>query len=188
MESRFGMLGLNRNVVALVKHASNWTELFGEEKNLLNALVGEHVVDIQHIGSTAIDGISAKPLLDILVGVKSMGDAQKFDKHKLKEANIYHLGRVQIEGKEVFAKFSNLENLTKTHVLHVVEYGGDWWKTHIFFRDYLNEHPEVAKQYEALKIELAEAFPTDERSYTDGKKIFVEKILLLQELKNDEIR
>ena len=107
-----------------------------------------------------------------------MGDAQKFDKHKLKEANIYHLGRVQIEGKEVFAKFSNLENLTKTHVLHVVEYGGDWWQTHIFFRDYLNEHPEVAKRYEALKIELAEAFPTDERSYTDGKKIFVEKILL----------
>ncbi len=102
-------------------------------------------MDIQHIGSTAIDGIAAKPLLDILVGVKSMGDAQKFDKHKLKEANIYHLGRVEIEGKEVFAKFSNLENLTKTHVLHVVEYGGDWWQKHIFFRDYLNEHPEVAK-------------------------------------------
>ena len=62
MESRFGMLGLNRNVVALVEHANNWKELFREEKDLLNALVGEHVVDIQHIGSTAIDGIAAKPL------------------------------------------------------------------------------------------------------------------------------
>ena len=182
------MLGLNRNVVKLVGHANNWKELFRVEKDLLNALVGEHVVDIQHIGSTAIDGIAAKPLLDILVGVKSMDDVQKFDKHKLKEANIYHLGRVQIEGKEVFAKFSNLENLTKTHVLHVVEYGGDWWQKHIFFRDYLNEHPEVAKQYEALKKELAEAFPTNERSYTDGKKIFVEKILILRELEIDEIR
>ena len=182
------MLGLNRNVVKLVGHANNWKELFKEEKTLLNRLVGEYVVDIQHIGSTAIDGIAAKPLLDILVGVSSIGDAQKFDKHKLKEANIYHLGRVQIEGKEVFAKFSNLENLTKTHVLHVVEYGGDWWQKHIFFRDYLNEHPEVANDYEALKKELAEAFPTNERSYTDGKKVFVDGILSRRELENDEIR
>jgi len=182
------MLGLNRNVVKLVEHANNWKELFKEEKILLNTLVGKHVVDIQHIGSTAIDGIAAKPLLDILIGVTSMADAQKFDKHKLKEANIYHLGRVQIEGKEVFAKFSNLENLTKTHVLHVVEYGGDWWQKHIYFRDYLNEHPEVANDYAALKKELAEAFPTNERSYTDGKKGFVDKILLLRELKIDEIR
>jgi len=182
------MLGLNKDVVKLVGHANNWKELFRVEKAILNSLVGEHVVDIQHIGSTAIDGIAAKPLLDILVGVKSMGDAQKFDKHKLKKADIYHLGRVQIEGKEVFAKFSNLENLTKTHVLHVVEYDGDWWQKHIFFRDYLNEHPEVAKQYEVLKKELAEAFPTNERSYTDGKKIFVDNILLLREEKIDEVR
>ncbi len=88
----------------------------------------------------------------------------------------------------MFAKFSNLENLTKTHVLHVVEYGGDWWQKHIFFRDYLNEHPEVANDYEALKKELAEAFPTNERSYTDGKKVFVDGILSRRELENDEIR
>lgn len=182
------MLGLNKDVVKLVEHTNNWKKLFKVEKDLLNSLVGEHVVDIQHIGSTAIDGIAAKPLLDILVGIKSMGDAQKFDKHKLKEANIYHLGRVQIEGKEVFAKFSNLENLTKTHVLHVVEYGGDWWQKHIFFRDYLNDHPEVAKQYEVLKKEMAEAFPTNERSYAEGKKDFVDRIVLQQEGKIDEIR
>ncbi|MEK4713068.1 MULTISPECIES: GrpB family protein [Sporosarcina] len=182
------MLGLNKDVVKLVEHTNNWKKLFKVEKSLLNSLVGEHVVDIQHIGSTAIDGIAAKPLLDILVGVRSMGDAQKFDKHKLKEANIYHLARVQIEGKEVFAKFSNLENLTKTHVLHVVEYGGDWWQKHIFFRDYLNDHPEVAKQYEVLKKEMAEAFPTNERSYAEGKKDFVDRIILLREGEIDVIR
>lgn len=182
------MLGLNKDVVKLVEHTNNWKKLFKVEKSLLNSLVGEHVVDIQHIGSTAIDGIAAKPLLDILVGVRSMGDAQKFDKHKLKEANIYHLARVQNEGKEVFAKFSNLENLTKTHVLHVVEYGGDWWQKHIFFRDYLNDHPEVAKQYEVLKKEMAEAFPTNERSYAEGKKDFVDRIILLREGEIDVIR
>ncbi|KAA0948536.1 GrpB family protein [Sporosarcina sp. ANT_H38] len=181
------MLGLNKNVVTLVEHSNNWKALFKVEKDQLNAIIGEHVVDIQHIGSTAIDGIAAKPLLDILVGVKSMEEVQKFDKHKLKEATYYHLGRVKIEGKEVFAKFSNLEALTKTHVLHVVEYGGDWWQKHTFFRDYLNEHPEVAKQYEELKKELAEAFPTDERTYTDGKKNFIDKILLQREIEIDEI-
>ncbi|CAM3236533.1 GrpB family protein [Filibacter tadaridae] len=172
------MLGLNKGDVHLVPHTSEWKKAFIDEKELLNTLIGEHVVDIQHIGSTAIDGIVAKPLLDIVIGVRSMEDVQKFDKHKLKAANYYHLGRVQIEGKKVFAKFSNLEVLTKTHVLHVVEYDGDWWHQHTFFRDYLNKNPESAKQYEILKKELAEEFPADERAYADRKKKFVDDIFL----------
>lgn len=176
------MLGLNKDVVALTPSCQEWQGLFKQEKALLELLIGEHIVDIQHIGSTAIEGIAAKPMLDVLIGVKTMDDVKQFDKYRLKDADIYHLGRVEIEGKAVFAKFSNLDELTKTHVYHVVEYGGDWWKQHLFFRDYLNEHSNVAQKYEALKIELASKYPDDERSYTDAKKAFVDDVLRLADV------
>jgi aminoglycoside 6'-N-acetyltransferase len=171
------MLGLNKGEVKLVPHAAGWAVDFIQEKELLSEAIGLHIVDIEHMGSTAINGIAAKPLLDILVGVRSMGDVAKFDKKKLKDAGYYHLGRVDIKGKIVFAKFINLEELTKTHVLHIVEYGGDWWQKHTFFRDYLNEHPYVAKRYETLKKELAATYPDNESSYTEGKLKFVDEIL-----------
>lgn len=173
------MLGLNKDVVALTPYCREWKALFEQEKTLLESLIGEYVVDIQHIGSTAIEGIAAKPMIDILIGVRSVDDVKKFDKYRLKDADIYHLGRVEIEGKAVFAKFSNLEELTKTHVYHVVEYGGNWWKQHTFFRDYLNEYPDVAQKYEALKKELALIYPDNERKYTDAKKACVDEVLRL---------
>ena len=173
------MLGLNRNVVRLTSYRQEWKELFEQEKELLESLIGEYVVDIQHIGSTAIEGIAAKPMIDVLIGLHSLDDVKKFDKYRLKNADIYHLGRVEIDGKEVFAKFSDLEELTKTHVYHVVEYGGDWWQQHTLFRDYLNEHPDVARQYETLKKKSALKYPDDERLYSDAKKVFVDDVLRL---------
>jgi len=173
------MLGLNKDVVALTPYHKEWKELFIQEKALLESLIGKYIVDIQHIGSTAIEGIAAKPMLDVLIGVRSMNDVKQFDKYRLKEADIYHLGRVEIEGKAVFAKFSDLEELTKTHVYHVVEYGGDWGKQHTLFRDYLNEHPDVARKYERLKKELALKFPDNERQYAELKKSFVDEVLKL---------
>ena len=153
------LLGLNRNVVRLTSYRQEWKELFEQEKELLESLIGEYVVDIQHIGSTAIEGIAAKPMIDVLIGLHSLDDVKKFDKHRLKKADIYHLGRVEIDGKEVLAKFSDLEELTKTHVYHVVEYGGDWWQQHTLFRDYLNEHPRcratIRNAEEKVGIEIS---------------------------------
>jgi aminoglycoside 6'-N-acetyltransferase len=109
-----------------------------------------------------------------------LSDVQKFDKHNLKEVGIYQL-HVEIEGKVVFAKFSPMEDLMKTHFYHVVEYDGKLWQQHIFFRDYLNEHPEVAQQYEALKNDLVEKYSDDIDAYTIGKKKFVDEILSRKE-------
>lgn len=175
------MLGLNKDVVTLSPHDEKWKILFLQEKELLQSLIGEHIVDIQHIGSTAIEGIAAKPMLDVLIGVRAMDNVKKFDKYRLKDADIYHLGKVELEGKAVFAKFSNLEELTKTHVFHVVEFEGNWWQQHTLFRDYLNKHTEVARKYESLKKELALKYPDNERNYTDAKKAFVDEVLRLAE-------
>lgn len=172
------MLGLNKDVVALTKHEEGWQALFVQEKALLETLLGDLAVDIQHIGSTAIRGIAAKPLLDVLIGVRSLDDVARFDLHALKDADIYRL-KAEVEGKVVFAKFSDLHELTKTHVYHVVEHGGEWWKAHTSFRDYLNDHPDVAKAYESLKRELARKYPHNERQNSDAKKSFVDRIVAL---------
>ncbi|WP_413381918.1 GrpB family protein [Alkalihalobacillus sp. 1P02AB] len=171
------MIGINKGEVKLVAHSTDWSTIFNEEKKLLHSLIGEHIQDIQHIGSTAINGIAAKPLIDIVVGVQTMADVEQFDTEKLKAIGYYHLHRVKLDKKEVFAKFSNLETLTKTHILHIVEYQDEWWNQHIFFRDFLNRHPEVAKEYETLKKTLAFKYPNNERAYTDEKKAFVDDVL-----------
>ncbi len=173
------MLGLNKDVVELVEHTDEWKDLFKQEKALLENLIGEHVISIEHIGSTAIGGIAAKPLLDLMIGVRSLNDVENFDRRKLKEAGIYHLGRVEIEGKLVYAKFSDLKELTKTHVYHVVEHEGDWWHRHTAFRDYLMEHPEIAKDYETLKKALVQLHPENEAAYAEGKKQFIDDVLRL---------
>lgn len=175
------MLGLDKDVVALTAYDPKWKVLFEQEKVLLESLVGEHIVDIQHIGSTAIEGIAAKPMIDVLIGVQALDDAKKFDKYLLRDADIYQLGRVEVEGKVVYAKFSDLIALTKTHVYHVVEHKGDWWQQHTLFRDYLNEHPDVAIEYETLKKELAVKYTNNERDYADAKKAFVDEVVELAE-------
>lgn len=171
------MLGVNKGEVKLVTHSPNWKKLFAEEKEILQSIIGENIHDIQHFGSTAIEGINAKPIIDILVGVGSLDEVEKFDKERLKENGYYHLSKVRLEGKVVFAKFSNLENLTKTHIMHIVEHNGTWWKEHTYFRDYLNENPEKAREYETLKKRLALKYLNEERLYTDEKKKFVDDIL-----------
>ncbi|WP_204758484.1 DnaJ family domain-containing protein [Lentibacillus sediminis] len=170
------MLGVNKGQVRLSEHSDTWDEQFAREKALLEEIIGEHVVDIQHFGSTAIKGISAKPIIDVLIGVDSLDRVKQFDRKKLREVNIYQL-KVKLDGKVVFAKISDMENISKTHIYHVVEHEGDLWKKHVHFRDYLNEHPEAATEYEALKQELAEKYAEDESSYTDAKKAFVDQIL-----------
>lgn len=161
----------------LTDHSNNWKIFFQKEKQVLINIIGESIEDIEHFGSTSIEGIKAKPVLDILVGVNRMEDSSKFDKSLMKAEGYYHLPGVKLHGKQVFAKFSDLDTLTKTHILHIVEFKGKWWNEHLIFRDYLNSHPSAAKEYEELKNKLAFQYPADESAYTEGKYDFVQDIV-----------
>ncbi|MFC4403838.1 GrpB family protein [Gracilibacillus xinjiangensis] len=72
------MLGLNKGEVKLVEHSADWKKLFHKEKELLNGVIGEYVLDIQHIGSTAVDGLEAKPVIDMAVGLEKIGGYWKY--------------------------------------------------------------------------------------------------------------
>ncbi|WP_188207931.1 GrpB family protein [Alkalibacillus aidingensis] len=170
------MLGVNKGTVLLKPHHEDYHLMFEKEKVLLEELFGDHVVAIEHIGSTSIKGIQAKPIIDILIGVRDLEAFKRIEKVNMSKNDYYFL-QVKIEGKAVIAKFSSLENLTKTHILHVVEYDGDWWHAHTVFRNRLNADPSLAKEYEQLKIDLAEKYHDNERAYMDGKQAFVNRIV-----------
>ncbi|WP_017185910.1 GrpB family protein [Alkalibacillus haloalkaliphilus] len=173
------MLGLSKNEVKLVSYNPEWPQLFQQEKQLLQNLIGEHVLGIEHIGSTAIKGLKAKPIIDLVIGLKSLEDVQLLGLKRMSEANYYMLQKQEIEGKIVFAKFPYIkdEDYTKTHFLHVVEYNGDWWNAHIQFRDRLNTDRSLAKEYEALKLNLAKEHPKDVIAYAESKESFIQSVL-----------
>ncbi|GEL76435.1 GrpB family protein [Tenuibacillus multivorans] len=173
------MLGLNKGEVKLVPHNPEWTELFQQEKQLLNSLIGDVAVAIEHIGSTAIKGIKAKPIIDMMVGLKQLDNARDLDMRRMSEGAYYRLQRQTVEGKVIFAKFPELDSgrSTKSHYLHVVEYEGYWWKAHLKFRDRLNDNPNLAKEYEALKIKNAEKYKDDAFTYIEAKEWFVNMVI-----------
>jgi|SRR5699024_1577516 len=172
------MQGVDRSEVTLVPYHREWAKMFLTEKELLKSIIGKHVIDIQHFGSTAIGGIATKPVIDILVGVEDLADVERFDRKALATETYYQLGQVAQEGKIVFAKFPSLPDLRRTHYMHVVEHDGTWWKSHIGFRDALIANPSLAKEYEALKKELAKKYPQNVRAYSEEKAKWIQSIAL----------
>lgn len=167
------MLGLNRKSVELVAHQKEWKTLYEQEEKLLRFAIGEIVIAIEHIGSTAIPSIVAKPIIDVIIGVKDLADVEKY-LLSLAAIGYEDRGESGIPGRRYFRKGTEA---ISTHHLSVVEYGGDIWRRHLLFRDYLRDHKEAARRYDELKKDLAIKFKNDREAYTNGKGEFVEEIL-----------
>jgi GrpB-like predicted nucleotidyltransferase (UPF0157 family) len=145
-----------------------------ERERLLSAMPGVFI-ELQRIGSTAVPGLQAKPIIDILAGVESMGVA------------VALVDRVCRSGYTTSAEFNatltdrrwfmRSANGHRTHHLHVVVHSGIFWQEHLEFRDKLLSDPDLADRYVALKVELAERFRTDRDAYTDAKGQFIRSAL-----------
>ncbi|WP_434655313.1 GrpB family protein [Thermoanaerobacterium thermosaccharolyticum] len=166
-------LGLKRGVVKIAPFCDVWKQYFEEEKELLYKLLGTDAVDIQHIGSTAVPGLSAKPIIDIMVGVKALNDGLKHVETLEKQGYEFR-GEAGIPGRLFFAKGSPE---FRTHHLHMVEYKSDFWINHLLFRDYLIQHSDTAKEYERVKMGLAQKYEFDREAYTEGKSEFIQEVL-----------
>ncbi len=166
------MNGLKRGTVALIQHKEEWSKIFEKDKDMLLHILGNSAEDIQHVGSTAIPGISAKPIIDILVGLKDIFEAERFIS-KLEEKSYEYRPNASTQDRLLFIKGG--ENF-RTHHIHVVQYDSNEWNRMIHFRDYLRENPNIAMEYKKLKEELAEKFPNNREAYTKGKEKFVKQI------------
>jgi GrpB-like predicted nucleotidyltransferase (UPF0157 family) len=169
------MLGLARDCVELVPHDPAWSTAFREEAALLRAALGDHTVQIEHVGSTSIPGLEAKPILDIVVAVRDPSQLVAF------AAAVAPLGYQYKPdptdpGRLYFVK-RLADGHTTTHHLNLCELGSECWVTHVAFRDYLLAHPEAREEYRALKHDLAERFRHDRPAYTEGKAAFIQSIL-----------
>ena len=159
--------------VEVVLHNSMWQEMFEDEsKDVANAL-GDNVIAVYHIGSTAIPHIYAKPIIDLLIEVK---DILKVDEQSLEMETLGYqvMGGFGISGRRFFLK--NNQEGVRTHHIHIFEVGSAQIERHLAFRDYLIAHPEDAQRYSDLKYKLAIEYPTDIDAYMDGKNSFIQAI------------
>lgn len=167
-------LGLEHGRAALCPHQEGWAALAQEAVRGLWGIFSGYALDIQHIGSTAIPGILAKPILDIAVGV---GDLEHLDAPL---AALEATGRYK---KRVNRFSSHLlyllydESGRRTHQIHILPMEDEQWLNYVNFRDYLIRFPEKAREYEALKVRLARDYGDSQMDYTDGKKEYMERML-----------
>ena len=161
--------------VFIAPYDPSWPALYEEEKSRILADIGPYVATIEHMGSTAVPGLAAKPVIDILIGVRSLADANFFIP-PLEARGYEYVSRY--EDEMPFRRYLHRKvNGEHTHHLHMVEPNTRFYKVQLAFRDYLREHPETRDAYAALKIELAEKYRNDRMAYTDAKSAFIEEIL-----------
>ncbi|HEX8118368.1 MAG TPA: GrpB family protein [Pyrinomonadaceae bacterium] len=162
---------MERGTVRLEPHAEAWHRLFAEEEARVREASGGRVVAVEHVGSTAVCGLSAKPIIDIAAAVLAAADAEACVA-PLEKIGYEYRGDGGIPGRYYFVKGD-----PRTHHLHMVELGSDFWRNHLAFRDYLRQHRGAAEEYEKLKRGLASKYLRDREAYTEGKSAFIEEVL-----------
>lgn len=171
------MLGLLRQTVVLCDHQKAWEESAVKTIQKLQKIFGGAAVAIQHVGSTAISSIKAKPIIDIAVAVKDFGAV--FPLLPALEAQGFVLRRNPADPnpQEMLLVCGDFEKDTRTHHIHIVLENSRQWIDYINFRDYLNANSYAARQYEALKMKLAAQYPQDRKAYTNGKAHLIAALL-----------
>lgn len=167
------VLGLAAGAARLEPPSPRWSQLFLEEKDRIANALGELALDIQHIGSTAVPGLDAKPILDIAVALRQLTDAE-LCVAPLETIGYRHQGYRSEQMGHVFEKVSDRG---RTHCIHALDVNDPHYRDYLLMRDYLSAVPEARRDYQELKRTLAERFPTDRRAYTAGKADFIRQLL-----------
>ena len=167
-------LGLRRGTVQLEPHDKQWDDVAVQTIKTLKSILCDDAIDIQHIGSTAIPAIKAKPIIDIVVGVTDF-DKVMLCNEQLRQVGIFYRGS-DVEHQVLYV-MGDMEKNIRTHHIHVVKWNGTEWKNYIHFRDYLNANENMALQYQKLKEELESKYADDRVAYTNGKQDMIDVIL-----------
>lgn len=176
IENRTSVFDPKSTGVEVVEYQVDWPKQFEEEKLSLgsNREIAPYIVKIHHVGSTSVPDLSAKPIIDILIDVRDINSADQI-LPALTDMGYTHLPQTHnYELRRFLRKYA--ETSFHMHVAVMTEHNN--WRNRIFiFGDYLKLHPETAKDYGQLKRDLAERFPTDRRSYAEGKVSFIDRVI-----------
>jgi GrpB-like predicted nucleotidyltransferase (UPF0157 family) len=166
--------------VVVVPYDAAWPSLFEEERARIERAIGPWVEEIEHVGSTAVPGLAAKPVIDIMVGVGSLEDSPALVGclDAMGYEYVPELER-QMPSRRYLRK---MHEGRRTHQVHLVERSDAvFWDRHLVFRDYLRAHPEVAEEYARLKRGLSGRFRDDRAAYTEAKSAFIREVVLRAE-------
>lgn len=168
------MNGLCEDKVYLETYSEVWNSLFQYEKNILKVILNDINCIIEHVGSTSIYGLKAKPIIDIAVGLVEYNTDIDNVKQRLISSQYQFREEHGDVGRMLFIK---TVNNVRTHHIHVEEFNGISWHNHIDFKDILTSNPDVRYKYELLKNDLAAKYYNNRKAYTLGKAKFIKNIL-----------
>jgi len=167
------MLGLGRGAVQVVPYTPTWVSLFQSERARLQYALGANALDLQHIGSTAVPGLAAKPILDLGIAVAAEAVVAACVPCLTALGYTYRGYRGSDQGHF----FDQGPEQHLTHYLHMLPIGSPAWSNYLRFRDYLIAHPAVRDAYMQLKQDLAAQYTENRAAYTAAKARFVQRIL-----------
>ena len=157
--------------MALHPYSATWPGVFEVERERLLALLPGRLIDIQHIGSTAVPGLAAKPIVDLLAGVESLDVARALADPLCRSGYTTSAKfNASLPDRQWFMRWANGH---RTHHLHVVVHGGKAWRQRLRFRDLLRGDVLLAARYTGLKAQLSATHPHDREAYTEAKTAFI---------------
>ncbi len=154
--------------VVIVEYDPAWPRLFEEERGNIEGVVKEQLMRIEHVGSASVPGLGAKPTIDIMAGLENVDAVEKLA-GPLTGIGYDYRGEQEIPGWHYFDKGVRPRRFHQ----HIVCAEGEFWTSHLVFRDHLRLHPEAAAEYHALKIQLAREYGSDRLAYNTAKTEFV---------------
>ncbi|MGY5859692.1 MAG: GrpB family protein [Candidatus Thorarchaeota archaeon] len=157
--------------VKVVSYNSDWPRLFQLEVVRLRKALGNTIVSVHHIGSTAIPGMSAKPIIDILLEVENISEFGD-NTGEIVGLGYNPRGEHGIPGRRYFSRDEPAD--VRTHHVHAFQSGDEALERHLAFRNYMIAHSDAAREYAKLKMNLARVFPRDIAGYCEGKESFVD--------------
>ena len=158
--------------VEVLPYDEKWKQDFIDIKREIEDALGDTAIKVEHVGSTSVEGLAAKPIIDIDVVVANADVQKAVD--KLAAIGYIHEGNLGIEGREAF-KYEGKEHL-RTHHLYICPEDSKELKRHLAFRDYLRSHKEATTEYSNIKLEAARLYPDNIDKYIEYKSPFIERI------------
>jgi len=162
--------------VVLTEYDPNWVLLFEQESARIQTILDDDLVTrIEHFGSTAVPGLAAKPIIDLLLGVRSLTQAKQVAAFQLERLGYAYWFENPDPQRMFFVK-GLPPNSPRTHHIHMVEPDSVLWEP-LLFRDYLRKHPDEAARYAQLKVHLGQRFSSDREAYTMSKAEYIESVM-----------
>ena len=165
------MLGLKHTTVKLVPHNDQWRYLFQKEVITLRHSLKNPDLRVEHVGSTALPNIVSKPILDMFIPCFDIQDALSLT------STLADIDYELVSDNDRYKLFIKGCEEARTHHLTFTNPNEMYWKETLAFRDYLLEHPAIARRYEQEKLELAELYKNSRRNYSSNKARFIQKVL-----------